>query len=215
MDRTGRYGHVAAALGVVCLVLTLPGIAVASTDLLDEPVPPVLDPAQTTEQVKDTVNSVIDDADALTGGAVKAVTDTVDDVTSTVVDPGGSTADPPTGTVREPRETGVAPSAGTAATPAREATIPGRRKAVGNTAAADGDAGAIPRPRAPVPAPLTSDPPASERGVAGAVADASRAFRFPLLLAAAVLLFLAVQQRMDARDPKLADVPEDEELMFA
>ena len=48
-----------------------------------------------------------------------------------------------------------------------------------------------------------------------AVVEASRAFRFPLLLAAAVLLFLALQGRLDARDPKLAQTAPEQELTFA
>jgi hypothetical protein len=63
---------------------------------------------------------------------------------------------------------------------------------------------------------LASRPGQTRLATAGRVVrDAATTFRFPLLVAAAVLLFLAVQSRLDRRDPKLASAAPDEDLWFA
>lgn len=201
-------------------------------------VPPAVD------AVEETIESVLDPVDDATtpvgdavgdalGGVTKPVRDPVDkvrdDVTGSV--PDGKVGipdpvdDPPTGGAdRATTPVGVPDPANGHSAPAG----PGRANSRVRDARA-GRAPLVPSAREPSSTALRSaavvrrqpvERTASSSGssaeqVARAVADASRAFRFPLLLAGALLLFLAVQGRIDSRDPKLAQRSDDDELMFA
>ena len=185
------------------------------------------------DPVKEAVKPVTDTVDRATKpvtdrikDSVTPVTEVVDETVDKVRNGSGSTVAPPTTTdplapvgqvtTREPATSDS--SAGRQRTDADRRTSPKGReqRGGGSRRAQKRDAvSAPPQEVLPVersrrtavrsPAPTT---------IGGAVAEASRAFRFPLLVAAAVALFLAVQGRLDGRDPKLS-ARADEELTFA
>lgn len=190
----------------------------------------VVDPV--TETVEEVAKPVTDTVKTVT----KPVTDTVKQVTTTVVDvitddnePTGTdpTSRTPIGdpsgntdTEAAPARRGAAPRTAADAPPASStrARTSGRasptavdaalaRRQLGAEATAVSDVGRS----APAQRAAPSVVEEIRRGVEGAV----EAFRFPLLLAAVVLLFLAIQRRLDARDPKLADAEGEQELTFA
>ena len=207
-------------------------------DTVEETIESVLDPVQdATKPITDAAKPVTDPADK----TVDTVTDTIDEgttpVTDVIDDPknpitdgngsGGTTRNPPPDPTSDDRPGGsLAPvTGGDVATrsggtgPAVRA--PSRLPAGGPAAAvmrarpagaAPGDAAASP---ASVGGVVSASTTSAAEQVSRAVVDASRAFRFPLLVAAALLLFLAIQGRVDSRDPKLAHSKDDEELMFA
>ena len=204
--------------------------------------PPPLDPVQeTVESVLDPVK----DATKPVKDAVKPVTDPVDETVGTVTDEVDKGTTPVTDIVDEPTKPVTDGTGGATTIPPPVSTSGGRPdRSVPLTSADDVtrrrrvhnfEAGVAARSVAPAPAaidaasrPATTTAravaaadsvPASTESAAEqigqAIVDASRAFRFPLLVAAAVLLFLAIQGRVDGRDPKLAYATDDEELMFA
>ena len=211
-------------------------------DTVTQTVESVLDPVrQTAKPVTDAVDGATSPVRKPVDEATGAVTDTVTKAVTEVVDPPTGVTDPdPTvkdPVVRDPDPatgTGVPPSHDVAggrrqtdpsasprrpsgqdaqATPDREAGGAGRLAVLLRQSRRDSPAatGTVP-PAAPAPdVPARSVP----EQVKQAAIDASRAFRFPLLLAAAVLLFLGIQARVDARDPKLSARAVDEELTFA
>jgi hypothetical protein len=61
---------------------------------------------------------------------------------------------------------------------------------------------------------MTAATPTIARQAAEEVARAAAAYSFPLAIALMVAVFLAVQGRIDARDPKLAYGDDDLELPF-
>ena len=212
-----------------------------ATDLVDDTVKDVLDPIKdttdkvvddakdaaepVTDKVRDPVDPVKDTVDDVT----KPVRDAVDEVTNgvdEVIDPVTDTVVPPPGRntdgggrVQGDGEGSVRTGVGSQATrrttagdrtPSSErddrADTPARRTRRATTVP-----GSV-QPRTPAQVRAAQSRPAPQ-SIADAVADASRAFRFPLLVAAVVALFLAIQSRLDGRDPKLAAA--DEELTFA
>jgi hypothetical protein len=213
-------------------VLATPGVAVASSGLLDDPVEGIKDAvAPVGETVDEVTAPVRDTVSDVTKPARDTVTDVVDGVVEKVVDPVTEVLDDPTQPITDiadPTKPTVLPPVDprrpTATTNQRTPRPAGRRDTPVTTKAASTrrtPAGAVVRDTAPLPAAPAAqvervakagEPPSS---VADAVADAARAFRFPLLLSAAVALFLAVQHRIDRRDPRLRSNPADEELTFA
>ena len=185
-----------------------------------------------TDRVRDTTNSVTDPVK----DALKPVTDTVDKVTKPVTDTIDDATKPVTDTVAPPSGRGDRGSTGisvgttstTSTTGTKRTTVGDRGPRSRDTAAPSGRkqrAAAGQRPRRARQTPATAQPgttpvsarsqqSAADRSVADVIADVSRAFRFPLLLIAAVALFLAAQSRLDGRDPKLS-AGADEELSFA
>ena len=194
-----------------------------------DPVKPVTDKiTSVTKEAADTVapvTKVVDEATKpvtdVTGETTDPVTDIVDDIVDGAVAPGVVT--PPT----QPRTTaGGRPQPRTERgegdgerdqRPAREPASSGARDAGSLTFPQSIVAGASASvaERAATASSGTSDVAtgsAAER-VGRAIVEASRAFSFPLAVAALLLLFLAIQGRVDARDPKLA-ATEEEELVF-
>ena len=188
---------------------------------------PVVDPVdKAAAPVRQTVDQATKPVTDAVGDAAEPVTDTVGEVT----DPVRTVVDPPR--VRQPGGQGRTPRTspaplGTRSGPAEDgARTSGPRT---RTESRRGRSTAAPAPVRPRAFDRDATPAAVDQRVAGAPArdvsaldrfgraavDASRAFRFPLLVAALVLLFLGIQARVDARDPKLAAPATDEELTFA
>jgi hypothetical protein len=65
----------------------------------------------------------------------------------------------------------------------------------------------VPAPVVVVPAAAVDDEEAAMARLRRATLPAAGEFRFPLALGLLVLAFLAVQSRLDSRDPKLAVAP--------
>ena len=197
----------------------------AVTDRVKDTAKPVTDP------VTDVLKPVTDTVDE----ATKPVTDTVDEVTKPVTDKLGDATKPVTDVVAPPQggrdhgttgisvgstsTTGTKGSAGDRGPRNRDttdSTAPAGRKqrgAAARRASAQRPTAATADPRT-TPVSARTKHGASDRSVADIVGDVSRAFRFPLLLMAALALFLAAQSRLDGRDPKLS-AGADEELSFA
>ena len=199
-------------------------------DTVEDTIESVLDPVDdATQPVKDAVKPVTDPVD----DTVDTVTDTVDEGTTPVTDiiddptkpvtdgTGGTTTRPPPVFTPDDRQgrSGRAPGDDITERRRERAIAPGapsRRIAPAPVAVDRGARPALSPARADATtrsAPTSGGSAAQQIGQA--IVDASRAFRFPLLVAAAVLLFLAIQGRIDGRDPKLAHGGNDEELMFA
>ena len=131
---------------------------------------------------------------------------------------GAETTPPVTGTEATPPPTTPptvdVPPAGTSTEPPAEASRVvasepgGHRPSAPSRTPAKPSAAPAQAPAAPpvVPAVAVDDKPAVAR-LREATVPAARQFRFPLGLAALVLGFLAVQSRLDRRDPKLAMAP--------
>lgn len=211
-------------------------------DTVTKTVDAVLEPVrETAKPVTDTVDEATKPVRDAVEEAVKPVTDTVDEVTEPVTDPVTDVTDPITDVgdpvtkdpdPQRPTPTTVAPPI-RQRTPDRQpaAQSPQRKRRASDAGPARGRPAGAPtvvpvRPRQFTAAAaiasrpgrdvvVRADAPPTPAGVGDAVAEASRAFRFPLLLAAAVLLFLGIQGRLDSKDPKLAAPVVDEELTFA
>lgn len=212
-------------------------------DTVTKTVESVLDPVRETakpvtdavEEATQPVRKPVEDAARTAIDAVKEVTDSAPDVVdpvTDVVDPDPEVTDPVTENPDPPPSTdGVVGGRGSRGPSGREPASARRPRAERPTRATPqpGTGGAAEldvllrqslreAPAATAPAaPFGAQPPArsTAEAVKQAALDASRAFRFPLLLAAAMLLFLGIQGRLDARDPKLAAPVVDEELTFA
>ncbi len=148
----------------------------------------------TTGGVSDTITSEGDRAGDTAGGAVGSIEDGIDGVTGGNEGPGeaggseGTTGNGPgsggsagSPTVVESSGPASAEAGGVADDPSSIGTIPDDPKELATTAST----GAL-------------------SGVAGALVDSARRFAFPLLLSLAVGVFLALQNRWDRKDPKLA-----------
>jgi hypothetical protein len=175
----------------------------------------ITDPDCLTEQVEDTVDSVQD----AVGSAEDTVTDTTEDTVETVEGAanetieavndiadgllgGGKKEDPDEDNGKDPGKAG----GGSPRVKDRD------RLGSGLLAPRDpfldpGGFGADPGPRQPV---LTTE---SGPGIGRSIANGARALAFPVLLLALVLGFLAVQNYLDRRDPKLARAPVGPEFL--
>lgn len=208
-----------------------------------EPVTDTVDPVPGT--VKDPVRDVGNVVDPVTDPVTDPVRGVVDPVTDTVKEPVRDAVDTATGSIGEPVRDVVEPVTDTGTNPRPDGpsvigdpavpTGSGVATAVQRRNGRTADAGRRdPREVARIPVPTGASAPAGDAAAqnsmastagepgetplatAGRVArEAVEAFRFPLLVGAAVLLFLAVQSRLDRRDPKLAAPAADEELQFA
>lgn len=188
------------------------------TDTVDEVTKPVTDTVKTvTKPVTDTVKDV---TASVTGTVVDLLTNDTDpgdtdpvgtDPTSPThaADPSGDTEALPSRREAAPRTAPVAPPASTTSGRDSPSAVDAAlaRRQLAAEAAAVSDVGRNDQAQRATPSVMEE----IRRGVE----DAVEAFRFPLLLAAAVLLFLAIQRRLDARDPKLADAEGEQELTFA
>jgi hypothetical protein len=213
------------------VLMSVPAMACPVTDLsctVADPVSAVQDTVNhTTTTVEDTAATVTDKVNE----TVEPVTDTVKGVLGQVPDP------PDTGVIDDP--TGILPDVpdvlgSTVTQPsAPGATKPGGNGNAtgtggGNPRSAGGGGGAV-SPlsfgRGPVIGPLA--PPISltpavsqsiQRGglfdqIGSLAIEAAKELAFPLALALIVLLFVAIQNRIDRKDPKLALAPVAPDLL--
>jgi len=183
--------------------------ATTTVDAVTETVTKVSEPLP--KPVRDAVAPVVDAVQ----DSVAPVVDDVRDVTRPVTDApdpgprpdrdrdrpaaGGAPPAPPAGTSTAERP---APAG-----PAEPAPRADRRPAV----PAPRDQPAAAAAQADAPPPPSGAP---HDGPVRTLIEAAEPFTFPLTVAALVLLFLAVQGRIDARDPKLGAAADAEELVF-
>jgi hypothetical protein len=216
------------AVAVVCLVLAAPGWAAAAADVRTAPaavVDTIADPTSpVTDTVKDTVEPILD--------TTRPATDAVNEVARPVTD----RLPPPPDPVREVIDDNALLNDGSPAGDRVNEVVAPRtagnrsRPVTSNPrgAPSTGERRGATREQRPDLATaltgvsLTPTPPIARASDGTSLAEiiqglgqASRQFSFPLTIAALVLLFLGVQGRLDARDPKLAARGEDEELLFA
>jgi uncharacterized membrane protein YtjA (UPF0391 family) len=161
---------------------------------------PLTDPTCIVDQTKqtstDTVNGAKDKADA----AVKQATDTVEGILNPI---GMPTPTPmPTGRGGDGSggSGGSVPNGGPATTPTSSGGGALNRAAITGA----------PTPASPSSRPVrhaTVHGPSLFGRIGGAAAEAAKQVAFPLALALMVVAFLIVQNRLDRRDPKLAQAP--------
>jgi hypothetical protein len=221
----------ATRLGIACLLagsafilMSAPAMACAVTDLTCLPETT----ASPVTAVTDTATSTVDQAAATAHETAAAVTDqankSVEPVTDAVKGILGQAPDPPTGiipdvlgsTVAQPTAPGTTEPGGN-----RPANAPGG----GKTRTDGGGTGPSSFGRGPVIGPIAvpiSSTPAVSRTIPrgglferiGSLAiQAAKELAFPLALAVIVLLFVAVQNRIDRKDPKLALAPITPDLL--
>lgn len=193
-----------------------------------------LDVGCVTEPVAGTVEEVVDEVTDAADPIVDTVTETVDEVVGTVeetvdpiVDTVEETVDEVVGTVEDIVEDTIDPIGGVEPVEPVAPTegVPDRREGSGGTRAEldePADVPAVRRTDAPVglgsfDVTLTSAPqlePTAGIGLRGfrdgtgsAFANVIQGLAFPAILALVVAIFLAVQNRIDRRDPKLALAP--------
>jgi hypothetical protein len=121
-----------------------------------------------------------------------------------------ASATPVTVAPAPPAPAAPAPTAGPAPAPAAANPLPdGAVRRAPATPPPTAAPAPTPAPPAPVPAPLPSPSPVPEiiHEAGKVVTAASKTAAFPLILLALVVLFLAVQDQIDRRDPKLAQAP--------
>lgn len=194
----------------------VPGVTDAVPDPVKEAVKPV---AETVDRTTKPVVDAVSDAVAPVADDLEETVDGVREPTrNTVVPPEGATdPNPP----RVPTTITDRKPASDAEDTERRGTADDSRRQRNRAAAAQTTTRRSRTARKSMSADTAGvranagDPSARPDTIGGVVADASRAFRFPLLLAAAVLFFLALQNRLDGRDPKLSAGRADEELTFA
>jgi hypothetical protein len=226
-----RLGTAGLMVASAFVLMSAPAMACPVTDLTcvtetaADPVTAVTD--TTTSAVNQATATVEETADAVTdqaNQAVETVTDTVKGIVEQVpdpIDPGviddptgilpgvlGSTVDQPSGpSATEPGGNG------TATGPAR-----GKSRTAGGAGPSSFGRGPV---IGPVAAPISSTPavsvPIPRRGLFDRIVPlailAAEALAFPLALAVIVLLFVAVQNRIDRKDPKLALAPITPDLL--
>lgn len=182
----------------------------------------------TIDDVTGDAGDVVDDAGETVGGAVggdagETVTDTTEGVSDSVTaggDKAGDTAGGVVGSIEEGVDGITGGSEGSGGTEGSEGTTsggPGTRGTAGSPTVVEssGPATAEGGGVADDSSPIGTASEASKElanttstgalsGVAGALVDSARRFAFPLLLSLAVAVFLALQNRWDHKDPKLA-----------
>lgn len=148
----------------------------------------------TTGGASDSVTANGDKAGDTAGGVVGSIEDGVDGVTGGSDSP-GQTEDP------EGTTGGGLGTHGTAGSPTVvESSGPA---SAGDGSSAD-DSSSIGTPPNDSKDLVNTSETGALSGVAGALVDSARRFAFPLLLSLAVAVFLALQNRWDHKDPKLA-----------
>ncbi len=231
-SRLGAAGLMVAAVFVLTAAPALADCPVTDAACLPETIAdPVTAVADATTEVAATAATAVDQAPAAVEQTAATVSDqanqVVEPVTDTVKGILEQTPDPPDpGPIGDP--TGILPDVlgSTVTQPSGpDATGPGGNGAgTGPGAARSKGAGAGGAGPAflgrgpvigPVPGPISSDPAVSiaipQQGLLDRIGSlaiqAAEALAFPLALALIVLLFVAVQNRIDRRDPKLALAP--------
>jgi hypothetical protein len=220
----------AASLMTMCFVVLTAGPVRADCDVLDpacvgETVEGAVDGA--TETVEDTVDETTGDAEETVDGTVEETVETVEETVESVTGDTGETVDetiaPATGLVDDvigapspPTLPGIDPVPPGTVDPAPSGDGASSGSGGAGSGGGDGAAGAPPRR---ISGPFALDPPTlgsalgiettpAPRGflerLAGPVAEVASQVAFPLALAVLVLLFIAFQNRLDRKDPKLA-----------
>jgi hypothetical protein len=211
------------------VLMSVPAVACPVTDLsctVADPVSAVQDTVdQTTTTVEETATTVTDQVNE----TVEPVTDAVKGVLGQVPDPPDpGVIDDPTGILPDVLGSTVAqPSGPGASKPSGNSTATGPGRAKSRTAGGGGGAvsplnfgrGPVIGPVAP---PISLTPAASQTIPHGGFFDRivslpievkAAVLAFPLALALIVLLFVAVQNRIDRKDPKLALAPVAPDLL--
>jgi hypothetical protein len=177
----GKRTRRSALLGLLTLAVAIGwtmGMGAAHADCalgqVCAPTLPSVLPSSPANQVVNDGQNAVDQGTTAANGAVQQVNDTVNQV----LNPGGGDGGGPGG--------GTNPGTGNGSLPAG---ISGGTSSGGTTA----------QPNS-VPAAHHS----ANHGIAGAIGHAAATFGFPLALAVLVIAFVAVQRRLDRKDPKLA-----------
>ena len=218
-----RLGIAGLMVGSAFVLMSAPAMACPVTDLSCLPettADPVTAIAGTTTSAVDQATTTVDDtAAAVTDQANKAVdtvTDTVKGIveqTPDPIDPTGILPDVLGSTVTDPSGPGATKAGGGNST----GTDPG-----GVKSRTIGAAGPLGFGRGPVfgpvaAAPISSTPVASltipRQGLFDRIGSLAEELGFPLALAVIVLLFVAIQNRIDRKDPKLALAPVAPDLL--
>ena len=221
----------AASLMTMCFAVLTAGPVRADCDVLDpacvgETVEGAVDGA--TETVEDTVDETTGDTEETVDGTVEETVETVEETVESVTGDTGETVDetiaPATGPVDDviggpspPTLPGIDPVPPGTVDPAPSGDDgAGSGSGGAGTGGGDGAAGAPPGgisgPFALDPSSLrsglvietTPSPRGFFDGLAGPIAEVASRVAFPLALAVLVLLFIAFQNRLDRKDPKLA-----------
>jgi hypothetical protein len=195
-----------------CLPQTVADPVTAVQDTVNQTTTTVEEPATTaTDQVKDTVEPVTDTVKVL--GQVPDPPDPglIDDPTGILPDVLGSTVTQPSGPgATKPGGYGTAtgPGGGSSRTTADGRAVSpqtfGRGPVIGPGAASISSTPA---------ASLTNPPRGLFERIGSLAIQTAKVLSFPLALALIVLLFVAVQNRIDRKDPKLALAPVAPDLL--
>lgn len=194
-------------LDPICVVEETAGTVEGTVEEVEETAGQVLD------EVEETAGAVLEDPPGTVDQTLESVQDTVDQVLSgagdvaedlPAVDPPAGTpapADPPPGSTQPGDPTGEGSTPGV---PGDGTPVPTDTGFAGSTT---GGLTGLPAGQPDASSPIGREGPSDPIGrLLGSVPPIA-AVGFPLLLIAIVLLFLAVQDRIDRRDPKLALVP--------
>ena len=196
-------------LDPTCVVETVDDTVEGATETVDDTVESatetVEDTEETTGEAEETVEETVE---SVTGEAEETVEETVASGIGSVDDAIGGPSQPtPPGTGPVPPGVDPAPSGND-----------GARNGSDENGSGGGD-GPIGTPRGGVAGPFVLDPPTLGSGLvsetvpapqgflggfAGPAAEIASRIAFPLALAVLVMLFVAFQNRLDRRDPKLA-----------
>jgi hypothetical protein len=220
-----RLGIAGLMVVTAFVLMSVPAMACAVTDLSCLP-QTVADPATAVQDTVDQTTATVEDTAATVNKTVEPVTDAVKGVLGQVPDPPDpGVIDVPTGTlpdvlgstVTQPSGPGATKSGGNGTT---NGTGGGNPRTAGRGAVSPLSFGRGPV-IGPVVAPISLTPAAS-RTIPGQglfdrivprVIQVAKALAFPLALAVIVLLFVAIQNRIDRKDPKLALAPVAPDLL--
>jgi len=228
--RLGAAGVMVATVFVLTAAPALADCPVTDVTCLPETLAdPVTAVTDATTEVAATASGAVDQAAATAEQAAAAVTDQANQVVEPVTDavkgivgqipdpPDPGSIDDPTGLLSDVLGSTVTQPSGPDATGpggSAPATSPGAAKSGSAGSAGRSILGRGPL-IGPVPGPIPADPAASiaipQQGlfdrIGSLATQAAKALAFPLVLAVIVLLFVAVQNRIDRKDPKLALAP--------
>src|SRR6266508_2280706 len=224
-----RLGMAALMVASAFILMSAPAMACPVTDLTCTVADPVTAVQDTTTEVAGTATSAVDQTNTTVEETAATATDQVNDTVKGVLgevpnppDPG--VIDDPTGILPDVLGSTVTQPSGPGATePGGNATATG--PGGGKSRIAGGAVSPLSFRRGPVKgsvaATISSTPAVSltapRRGLferIGSLAiQAAEALAFPLALAVIVLLFVAVQNRIDRKDPKLALAPVAPDLL--
>ncbi|HSL66816.1 MAG TPA: hypothetical protein VK977_01490 [Actinomycetota bacterium] len=202
------------------VLMSVPAMACPVTDLSCT----VADPVTAVQDTVDQTTTTVEDTAATVNETVEPVTDAVKGVVGQVPDPPDpGLIDDPTGilpdvlgsTVTQPSGPGATKSGGIGTT---NGTGGGNPRTAGSGGTPSFGRGPV---IGPVAAPISFTPAVSQsiprqgifEGIGSLAIEAAKELAFPLALAVIVLLFVAVQNRIDRKDPKLALAPVAPDLL--